>query len=256
MVRFSPAYPTPEHELAARRIAGFFARQAHVSAVLLTCSCARGKASRDSCLDMCILVSPDVTATQRHELEQAWSAYHESEDAFKALLKVGRYSQVDLEFSDGRLAPHDHGWTSGPDEFELEIGNIVAYSVTLWEEGGYLKQLQARWLPFYDEATRRERLAMVMRYCRNNLDHIPLYVELAERTHMVAGHPVIAGPEGDELFIQVTKVGHSPDRWHVSVNNPTDRAITTTPRAEMPLPGLELPAEPVTLQPGEYRVLM
>ncbi len=85
--------------------------------------------------------------------------------------------------------------------------------------------------------------------------YLPLYVELAERTHVVAGHPVIAGPEGAELFIQVTKVGHNPDRWHVSVNNPTDRAITTTLRAEMALPGLELPAEPVTLQPGEYRVL-
>jgi hypothetical protein len=85
--------------------------------------------------------------------------------------------------------------------------------------------------------------------------YVPLYVELAERTHMVAGHPVIAGAEGADLFIQVTKVGHDPDRWHVSVNNPTDRVITTTLRAAMPLTGLDLPVQPLTLQPGEYRVV-
>jgi hypothetical protein len=86
--------------------------------------------------------------------------------------------------------------------------------------------------------------------------YVPLYVELAERTHVVAGHPVIAGPEGSELFIQVTKVGRNPDRWHVSVNNPTDRAITTTLRAEMKLPGLDFSPRALTLKPGEYRVLM
>ena len=73
---------------------------------------------------------------------------------------------------------------------------------------------------------------------------------------MVLGHPVIAGPEGRELFIQVTKVGAGPDRWHVSVNNPTDRTITATLRKAMPLPGLEFPDKTLTLAPGEYVVLM
>jgi hypothetical protein len=86
--------------------------------------------------------------------------------------------------------------------------------------------------------------------------YVPLYPELVERTHIVAGHPVIAVPEGSELFIQVTKVGRNPDRWHVSVNNPTDRVITTTLRAEMNLPGLQFPSQSITLQSGEYRVLM
>jgi hypothetical protein len=85
--------------------------------------------------------------------------------------------------------------------------------------------------------------------------YVPLYVELAPQTHIVAGHPVTAGPEGTELFIQVTKVGHDPDRWHVSVNNPTDRVITTTLRPAMELPALTFSSQSVTLQPGEYRVL-
>jgi hypothetical protein len=46
-----------------------------------------------------------------------------------------------------------------------------------------------------------------------------------------------------------------PGRYHVSVNNPTDRPITTTLTQSIPLPGLELPATPLMLQPGQYVVI-
>ena len=49
------------------------------------------------------------------------------------LRRVGRYSHVDLDFVDGCFVPKTRGWTSGPDEFELEIGNTLVYSVLLWE---------------------------------------------------------------------------------------------------------------------------
>jgi len=155
----------------------FFARQPDVDAVLLTCSCARGKASRDSCLDLCVLLPSDLDQTRRRELEMAWEKYNAADAACQAVLQVGKYSQVDLEFSDGQFAPGYHGWTSGPDEFELAVGNLLAYSVPLWEQGEHLKQLKAQWLPYYADDLRRERLGMVRRYCLNNLDHIPLYVE-------------------------------------------------------------------------------
>lgn len=85
--------------------------------------------------------------------------------------------------------------------------------------------------------------------------YVPLYVDRAPVTHVVAGHPVIAGPEGRELFIQVTKVGVNPDRWHVAVNNPTDQAITTTLKRAMDLPGLDFADSAVTIAPGGYVVL-
>lgn len=40
-----------------------------------------------------------------------------------------------------------------------------------------MTRLKQRWLPYYDEVLRRQRLAMVRHYCLNNLHHIPLYVE-------------------------------------------------------------------------------
>ena len=85
--------------------------------------------------------------------------------------------------------------------------------------------------------------------------YIPLYVDYANVTHILAGHPVIAGPEGRELFIQVTKVGENPDKWHVSVNNPTDHPVKTKLQKTLDLPGMDLKIIEIMLQPGEYKVI-
>ncbi len=45
-------YPTKQHEKAARKFVEIFAKDSRVKTILLTCSCARGKAVKDSCLDM------------------------------------------------------------------------------------------------------------------------------------------------------------------------------------------------------------
>ncbi len=86
--------------------------------------------------------------------------------------------------------------------------------------------------------------------------YIPLYPSRADRIHVVVGHPVVAGPDGGDLFIQVTKLAEAPFRWHVSVNNPTARHVETTVRAVIALPGLDLPAARMRFEPGEYRVLV
>jgi predicted nucleotidyltransferase len=172
-----PAYPTPEHERAADAIVEHFAARGDVEAVLLVGSTARGKASRDSCLDITVLARPEILVTRREQIEQQWAAYYESADVFHTVGSVGKYSHVDLDIINGCFTPGYHGHTSGPDEFELEIGNALVYSRTLWRSGTYLDELQARWLPYYTDDLRRERLDMVLRFCYNNLDHIPLFVE-------------------------------------------------------------------------------
>jgi hypothetical protein len=146
--------------------------------VLLTCSCARGKATRDSCLDITVLLAPGLPGPEREALAEAWKQADSSQPVFAEQRQAGRFSQVDLDFHSGQLDPrqHPHGWTSGADAFELEVGNLLAYSVPLWERDRAYQELRARWLPYYGEALRQERLAMVLQYCRNNLAHIPLYV--------------------------------------------------------------------------------
>jgi len=170
------SYPTPEHERAAQVIVHEFSGLAQVEAILLVGSCARGKAGRDSCLDITVLLRPDLTPEVRAGLELHWRDVSAAA-AFQELGRVGRYSHVDFGFCDGRFVPHPRSWTDWADEFELEIGNALAYSVPLWDRGDYLRRLKQRWLPYYGDEVRQTRLAETALCCTNNLEHVPLYVE-------------------------------------------------------------------------------
>ncbi|MCL4860408.1 MAG: hypothetical protein KJZ93_13415 [Caldilineaceae bacterium] len=46
----------------------------------------------------------------------------------------------------------------------------------MWEGGAALAQLKARWLPYYADDLRRERLVMVRNACLYDLEHVPFYV--------------------------------------------------------------------------------
>ena len=170
-------YPTREHQHAAEAIVEFFTGISEIETVCLTCSCARGKASQDSCLDMLVLGRPEIMSTAQTDIEKAWDEFYTTAPVFQKLAAVGKYAHVDLEFSDGDFAPASRGWTSGPDEFELAVGNYLVYSVPLHQKGDYFNELRSKWLPYYNDDLHRERLLMVRKYCLNNLDHIPLYIE-------------------------------------------------------------------------------
>lgn len=118
-----PKHPTIQHEKAAEAIVHFFAASRIIEAVTPTCSCGRGKAGRDSCLDMARLVLAKVSATEGQSLERTWCEFYGQEAVFNRPQQVGKYSHVDLDFSDGCFASAPHTWTSGADEFKLEIGN-------------------------------------------------------------------------------------------------------------------------------------
>jgi predicted nucleotidyltransferase len=175
-VKVRANYPTVEHERASKVIVNFFSKLSDIEAVILTGSCARGKGTKDSCLDIMVLLPRKTSLHTKSDLIRRWNDFYESDAAFAELREIGRYSHVDLDFVDGCFIPKPRGWTSGPDEFELEVGNTLVYSVPLWEKDDYFKRLKAKWLPYYDEKLRQSRLAMVRQFCLNNLDHVPLYV--------------------------------------------------------------------------------
>lgn len=175
-MQLDPVYPTPEHERATQSIVAFFSRLPETETVLLVNSCARGKASRDSCLDIAVLVLPAVLLIHKERLESAWDSFYKTEPVFRELEGAGKYAEVHLDIIDGDFKPQVRDWTAGPDSFELEVGNALAYSVPLWQRSDYYEQLRAKWLPYYGDDLRKERLAMARRFCLNNLDHIPLYL--------------------------------------------------------------------------------
>jgi len=166
-----PRYPTPQHERAAAEIASFFETQQDTHAVLLTNSCARGKATPDSCLDMQVLTRTDRLA----DLEQAWDRFAERNAVIAELNAAGRWTEVHLDITDGvfEVLPIEHEL----DWLEVSVGNLLAYSVALLERGDHLSQLRAEWLPFYGDELRAERLAAGRATCLGYLGRIPWFLD-------------------------------------------------------------------------------
>jgi hypothetical protein len=121
------------------------------------------------------------------------------------------------------------------------------WTAGLLQKSGYVKG-------FYGTGENRYREIGLDTY---GYAYIPLYPNLAPQTHVIVGHPVTAdGANTDKLFIQVTHLYDNPAHWHVSVNNPTEQAITAALHNAFPLPGLSFADKSITLRPGEYRVLL
>ena len=179
----APGYPTLQHEGAAEAVTHFFAEQPETDAVLLTCSLARGVGSPSSCVDVAVLVEPDVLALRGDDLKRRWQEFHDGEPAFAELHALEGYTHVDLDLFSGEFTPGP-GTIDVPDQFELEIGNLVAYAAPLFERNDHFQRLRKRWLPYYDDELRSQRLAKAIRDARNNLDHIALFVE--RRLHFQA----------------------------------------------------------------------
>lgn len=127
-MKLQATYPTPQHRTAAETITEFFAANYSIDAVLLVNSCARGEATRDSCLDIIVLANPASLRSQVAQLEANWATFEESDPAIQALKTTGKYSEVHLDFIDGVFAPQERDEAAGPDDFELGIGNFLAYS--------------------------------------------------------------------------------------------------------------------------------
>ncbi|MCC6933861.1 MAG: hypothetical protein IT292_11530 [Deltaproteobacteria bacterium] len=145
------SYPTTTHQRAAEAATSFFSSKAEVEAILLTCSCARGKATKDSCIDIAVLAPEAMLADKKDKLELEWQDYYQQDNIFSDLHAVGVYSHIDLLLFSGNFHPAELSWTTGADEFELAIGHLVAYAVPLFERNSRFQELRKRWLLYYSE---------------------------------------------------------------------------------------------------------
>src|SRR5262249_54441322 len=97
-----------------------------------------------------MLASPEKLRAQSSSLQKEWLQFKEADPAIQILKTIGRYSEVHADFVDGVFSTPMRDEAAGPDSFEIEIGNLLAYSVPLWQNGDYYSTLKQRWLPFYD----------------------------------------------------------------------------------------------------------
>ncbi len=166
------AYPTRAHERAAVAITDFFAAQQETDAVLLVNSCARGKATPDSCLDLQVIVPTDAVPA----VEPRWHRFADENAAVDDLYPAGRFSELHLDVWDGVVVPgviDDEGF----DYLEVSVGNLFVYRVPLFRRGDRYEQLAAAWLPFYSDSLRRERLEAARWFVLdNNLARIPWFL--------------------------------------------------------------------------------
>jgi predicted nucleotidyltransferase len=169
-------FPTPAHQAVAEAIVDFFRGKPGVDAVLLVNSCARSMGTPESDLDLAILVDPTLPAEARVQLEQAWRCDYAAQPVYQHLRASGRFTGAHLDLIDARYESTVWDDGGGPDGFELEIGNQVAYSLPLWEGNRAFADLKIHWLPYYNEALRQMRLTMVRAACLYDLEHVSFYV--------------------------------------------------------------------------------
>ncbi len=84
--------------------------------------------------------------------------------------------------------------------------------------------------------------------------HLAVYTKGVPKSHSVVGHPVQC--DAKDMIIEVTQLNDKPERWHVAVNNPTDKPIKTTLRKCMDLPGFDFPDKEIEVAPGGYQVVL
>ena len=164
------AYPTDAHARAADEILEFFADDRRTDAVLLTGSCARGKSSADSCLDV------QVIARDAASLWEEWERHARESPPIAELANAGRFSELHLDVGDGSFEIGPVADEGRLGMLEVAVGNRLVYAVPLWSNGSRLDELGADWLPYYGEELRIERLAAVGDFARHDLDHVEPYL--------------------------------------------------------------------------------
>jgi predicted nucleotidyltransferase len=203
-------YPTETHKKAAEKFIEFFRKDKRVKAILLTCSCARGKAVRSSCIDFALVIKD-----WKHEklLKKEFERFTKESKEYKKLRNLDKYTHIDLDIIDGKFKPSDRGICSQSEEFELELGNFVAYSIILFERNNYFSKIKKNYLPYYSESLRKSRLKRTVGYCVNHLDHIDQLID--RKLYFHAYERLYSSIQGfmQALFIKNKIYPISYDKW-------------------------------------------
>jgi hypothetical protein len=170
-------FPTALHEEIAKRVNDYFSLVESIDTVLVVNSCARGKAVPESDLDFAVLAKPDTSAEEIQEMESAWQNYVITHPAFLKYKQSSPFAHLHLDIISGNYTPTILEIGVASDYFEIEIGNQICHSAPMEHAGPYFKELQNKWLPYYNEELRLQRLAMTRNACEYDLNHIPLFIQ-------------------------------------------------------------------------------
>jgi predicted nucleotidyltransferase len=174
---FKPSFPTKLHEDLAELTRDYFIAIPNIDTVLVVNSCARGQAVPESDLDLAILATPDATPVEIKNIENSWQAYLTNQPTFLKYKESSPFAHLHLDIINGNYAPNKIERGEPIDYFEIEIGNQICYSAPMGSAGNYFQTLQSKWLPYYNEELRMQRLKMIEDACNYDLDHIPFFIK-------------------------------------------------------------------------------
>ena len=172
-----PSFPTSLHQNTAELVRDFFSAIPNVDTVLVVNSCARGQAVPESDLDFAVLVKPETTTIEIENIEAAWLNYSVDQPIFLKYIKSNQFAHLHLDIINGKYIPAILETGAGSDFFEIEIGNHICYSAPMDDPGVYYKELQKKWLPYYNEELRLQRVTMIRNACDYDLTHIPFFIK-------------------------------------------------------------------------------
>ena len=128
-------FPTVLHREVAELAGDFFSAHASVDTILVVNSCARGRAVAGSDLDLAVLIMPTAAREEVQSLTALWQGSMATHPLIHRFRSTGRFTQVHVDVFDGRMVPTVWDDGGGPDSFEVEIGNRLAYAAPLHEAG-------------------------------------------------------------------------------------------------------------------------
>ena len=174
-----PKFPTSLHQDTAELIRDYFLSISKVDTVLVVNSCARGQAVPESDLDFAILVKRDTTEYEITNVHEAWLAYSANQPTILKYKQSTPFAHLHIDIIDGNYTPMIIEVAEPIDYFEIEIGNQICYSAPMDNVGSYFQELQNKWLPYYNNDLRLNRLTMARNACIYDLDHIPFFINRA-----------------------------------------------------------------------------
>lgn len=174
---YTAKFPTKQHQDAAELIKDYFSAISKVDTVLVVNSCARAQAVPESDLDFAILVKPGTTVNEIKNIDTGWLVYSATQPTILEYKQSTPFAHLHLDIIDGNYIPATIEVGEPIDYFEIEIGNQICYSAPMGDAGDYFQELRKKWLPYYGNGLRLERLEMITTACHYDLDHIPFLVK-------------------------------------------------------------------------------
>lgn len=176
MKKLNPSFPTSEHEKIVNIMTDYFKSDPRIFAVVLEGSLARGQAVIGSCVDLGIFIYPDDMGKffRREETRKRIADYAKMGGKTQRYWGESPDSRRDIEMEheiefEDSLVDVDLLFRSDiprlrnqlgicQDQFDLGVGNLFVYCIPLYERDNTYKSLAKKYLPFYDDEIRKERL--------------------------------------------------------------------------------------------------